>query len=186
MDEAFTRFPVLETPRLRLRELRMDDAPALLALFGDEDVVRYYDLPRFETLADAERQVRDRHAEYHAGKQLRWGITVPAEGDTVVGTVGLHGVERTHRFAELGYATLRARWNEGLATEAVERVVRFGFKDLGLRRVEAFVDPRNPASARLLVKLGFEREGRLRQRYWDGGAFQDDELYAKLAVEPGA
>jgi len=177
MDEASSRLPTLETARLRLRGLRMGDAPEVLALFGDEEVVRYYDLPRFRTLAEAEDLVRDGAG----GERMRWGITIPGEGDRVVGTVGLHGVGSKHRFVELGYAVLRERWGEGLAGEAVGRLVEHAFEDLGLHRVEAFVDPDNSPSVALLERQGFALEGRLRGRFWDGRAFQDDLLYARLS-----
>ncbi|MDA1265583.1 MAG: GNAT family N-acetyltransferase [Planctomycetota bacterium] len=181
MDEIFRHFPLLTTSRLQLREMTQADAPRVLELYGDPKVVEFYDLSLFEDLDRALAHVRDRHREFHEHRGIRWVATEQGGADQLVGTVGLHGIHATHRYAELGYAVHPAHWRRGIGLESVQRVVNFGFEDLGLRRIEAYVDPRNGGSLGLLERAGFRFEGTLRKRYWDGEAFQDDLLFARLS-----
>ncbi len=180
MDEVFADFPELETERLRLRELRLSDAPEILEILGDPQVVRYYDLPVFEALAEARNLIRERHGDFCAGRCIRWGLTFRGE-EQLLGSIGYHRIDRKHGFAELGYDLARRHWRRGIMGETLSPVVRFGFEVMGLRRVEALVDPCNEASIALLESAGFTREAQLRKRYWDGETWQDDVIYSRLS-----
>ena len=172
--------PVLSSGRLHLRPLAPQDAEGLLALFGDPQVVRYYDLPLFRSREDGLALVVESIEGSRSGESMRWAVLQGDGAGDFVGCVSLHGVHPRHRYGELGFAIQRARWGEGLGTEAVGLVAQAAFDTLGLNRLEAFVDPRNGSSAALLQGLGFTCEGRLRGRFWDGTSFQDDILYSRL------
>jgi RimJ/RimL family protein N-acetyltransferase len=175
--------PAIVTPRLRLRALRADDAPALLAIFSDPDVTRYWADPPYTGLADAEALVARVEAQFAARSAFRWGI-VWREADAVLGTCSLYALEAAHRRAEVGFALAREAWGRGVASEAVAALVDFAFTTLGLHRIEADVDPRNAASLRTLERLGFRREGYLRERYLVGGEVQDSVLVGLLRADP--
>ncbi len=115
---------------------------------------------------------------------FQWGLA-PREDDTVVGTCTLAWLDWTHRRAELGYALGSSHWRRGYMIEALPALIGHAFGDLALRRLEADVDPRNEPSLRLLDKLGFKREGLLRERYDVNGELQDTVLLGLLARERG-
>jgi [ribosomal protein S5]-alanine N-acetyltransferase len=106
----------------------------------------------------------------------------PAE---LIGTVSLFALDLGNRRAEIGYALHRSAWGHGYAAEAVTGVVDHAFGELGLNRLEADIDPRNEASARLLDRLGFRREGLLRERWIVAGEVSDSALYGLLRSDRG-
>lgn len=171
--------PLLVTDRLRIRPLSEEDLPALFALFSDPEVVRYWELPLMREPADAVRFLEAVREGLASRTLLEWGVT-EAAGGPVIGTVAFSGWIPAHRRAEVGFALRRDRWGRGLASEALRALLRFGFEEMGLHRVEADVDPRNEASLRCLERLGFRREGYLRERYFVQGEIQDTVLLGLL------
>lgn len=176
------RLPTLETPRVRLRWLEPGDAPQLFAIFGHPEVMRYWSHLPIGTLAEAAAIVDEVHACFAKRSHFQWGIAL-REDDRVIGTCTLFSLDAKNRRAELGYTLARDRWGQGLAGEAVGRVIDYAFGDLRLRRLEADVDPRNAGSVKLLERLGFVREGRLRERWHVGDEIQDADFYGLLARE---
>jgi RimJ/RimL family protein N-acetyltransferase len=100
----------------------------------------------------------------------------------VVAAVGLE-IDPPHRRAELGYWVARPYWNAGYATEGARAVVEFGVRSLRLNRVAAHHYSRNPASGRVMQKIGMTYEGRLRQHVLKWGVFEDIDMYGILAGE---
>jgi RimJ/RimL family protein N-acetyltransferase len=98
----------------------------------------------------------------------------------VLGTCTLTHYYPTHQRSEIGFALRQMRWGQGLGSEAVTAVIGFAFDSLNLNRIEADVDPRNERSLRLLERLGFQREGHLRQRYYMNGERQDTLMLGLL------
>lgn len=174
----------LSTECLSLRALRADDANALFAMRSDAVAMRYWSTPPWTEMAQAEAHLRVASAPA-AGAYLRqFGIERRADG-VLIGTCSLfdHSVES--RRAELGYFLGRPVWGQGLAREAVTALIAHGFGALNLNRIEADVDPRNAASVRLLERLGFVREGLLRQRWIVAGEVSDSAVYGLLRGEWG-
>ncbi len=172
----------LLTPRLRLRPLTEADADALFAVFSDPAVMRYWSTPPWAERQQALDLVSRDQAAHRRGEYLRLGIE-PREGGAVLGTCTLFSWQRSNRRAELGYGLARAAWGQGLATEALTALLHQGFGPLGLNRVEADIDPRNTASARVLERLGFQREGLLRERWIVGDEVSDSALYGLLRAD---
>lgn len=144
------RFPLL-SDRLRLRRFRADDDRAIHEVYGDPEVMRHVAYCRAASPAESAEMVADyvRHQEEHG--YAFWVIEERATG-TVIGDAGF---EARDEGAEFGYTLARAWWGRGLATEAGRLCVSAAFRDLGLPLLTAVVDPRNPASSRVLDKLGF-------------------------------
>jgi RimJ/RimL family protein N-acetyltransferase len=179
------RLPTLGTPRLRLRPVVPGDAPDLFAVFGDPVVCRYWSRPALPDLAAAESLQREIAALFAERSLFQWAIADRAT-DRLVGTCTLAELSAEHRRAAVGYALRRAEWGRGYGTEALRALLAFAFDDaagLALHRVEADVDPRNDASIRVLERLGFRREGVLRERWHLHGELQDAALYGLLARE---
>lgn len=177
-------FPVLETPRLVLREIRLGDAEFWLRNFSDSEVVELtaYEPPRDLEAAKAEiLQFAIRLFEEGAG--FRWGITLRGRPE-LLGTLGYHQWHREGGgSARVGYELMREYRRQGIMSEALGAILDYGFGTMGLNRVEALTDPANTASRRLLESLGFREEGILRENTAFRGRFVDDVVYALLARE---
>ncbi|MEP0545352.1 MAG: GNAT family N-acetyltransferase [Rhodothermales bacterium] len=176
------RLPDLDAERVRLRHPRPTDADAVFAIFGDERAMRYWSHEAFETPTQAVEYLRSIDEGFAERTLYQWAITEPG-ADELIGTVTLTGYSERNRRMELGYMLSPSKWGRGLAGEAVRAVLRFGFERIGLHRVEAELDPRNAASARLLERLGFQREGLLRERWWVYDEWCDSALYGLLRAD---
>lgn len=169
----------LTTERLLLRPLRADDADALFRMHADPLTMRYMSTPPWPSLAQAEELIAKDLAALPAGQHLRLGLTERGAG-ALVGTCSLFAFNEPCRRAEIGYALARPAWGAGLMNEALRAVLAFAFGELHLNRIEADIDPRNGASAKSLERLGFMREGLLRERWIVDGEVSDTALYGLL------
>jgi ribosomal-protein-alanine N-acetyltransferase len=176
-------FPIIATERLVLRDVQLSDAADVLVFRGDP-VVQRFDDPPIHTVAEAEAFIVDElHAEYASGDGIAWGVTL-AHQDVVVGLVGFHRWDRYHRRAEVGYGLARTHWGQGLASEALRAIIRYGFDQMELNRIYARTIADNHESVRLLDRLGFQREGTQRAHSLeDDGTFHDSAVYGMLAHE---
>lgn len=174
--------PTLAGERVHLRWLAERDVPALFAVFGDPVAMRYWSTPALADESGAAALLRDIHERFHARTTFQWGIARRGD-DVVIGTVSLYQIDFAHRRSEVGFALGRAHWGQGLATEAVRLAISYAFRALDLGRLEADVDPRNLPSLRVLERLGFVREGYLRERYHVNGETQDSVLLGLLRRE---
>jgi ribosomal-protein-alanine N-acetyltransferase len=176
------RTPTLETARLRLRPFADADADALYELHSSARVLRYWDAPPWTERDRAERFLAmcRRLAEEGSGARL----AVDQGPDTsFLGWCGLTRWNPDYRSAALGYCFTEAAWGHGYATEAARAVLQWAFETLDLNRVQAETDTRNTASARVLEKLGFVREGTLREDCVVNGDVSDSWVYGLLRRE---
>lgn len=182
-----------ETPRLVLRPLDDSDAADLYRIFSDPLVMRYWSSPAWTEPAQAHRMIERDQESYLGRSDLRLAIE-GREPAKVVGTVSLFRIDAACRRAEIGYALGTAWQGRGLMNESLRALIdavfdqREGapFDDLRLNRLEADVDPRNGPSCRSLERVGFQLEGRLRERWWVDGEVSDSALYGLLRAEwPG-
>jgi len=174
--------PRLDTPRLALRPLTAGDVPDLYEIFSDPEVARYWSSPPFEEMAEAEALLADVEESFRQRTLFQWGVERREDGK-VVGTVTLWQLDVGNRRGEIGFALGRTAWGQGLMTEALGELFSFCFEVLGLHRLEADVEPANEKSLRLLERLGFRREGYLRERWCTYGEWQDSVMLGLLARE---
>ena len=171
--------PELSSPRLRLREVRDGDAAALFAIHGDARVMRYWSYPAWTELAQAEQKIADIQRQRREEDILIWAIA-DATSDLLIGSSAVFYLNLEQGRAEIGYS-LHPDWQgHGLASEALQLVLGYVFNNLGLRRIEADIDPRNLPSCRLVERLGFVREGLLRERWHVNGELCDSAIYGLL------
>jgi len=169
----------LDTERLRLRWPELADAPALYAIFSDPEVTRYGNTPPQVDVAQADARIRKYLDDAAAGDALT--LFLERRGDrAMLGVCSLHRVHQASRRAEIGYSLGRAHWGQGYMNEALNALVAHAFGAMDLNRLEADIDPRNVASARTLERLGFEREGVMRERWIVGGEVSDTWFYGLL------
>jgi ribosomal-protein-alanine N-acetyltransferase len=175
----------LDTEHYRLDCLQPADAEPLFAHFADAEVTRYLDIDSLTEVAQAREIIRWAQGMAAAGTGLRWAIR-PRDGndDALVGTAGFNAIvrERASR-GEIAYDLARAWWGRGVMREVLPALVRVGFVDLDLNRLEAFVTPGNEPSRGLLTRHGFRQEGLLRQYGRWRGRDWDQEVWCLLRAE---
>lgn len=171
--------PTLCTERLTLRPFDDGDRTALTALMSDAEVLRYWDSPPWTDPARADRFLATCVAMAAEGTGVRLALERRDDG-TFVGWTTLHEHNPGFRSAKLGYCFGRDAWGQGYATEAAGALLDWAYADLDLNRVQAEVDTRNPASARVLEKLGFVLEGTLREDCIVEGVVSDSWIYGLL------
>jgi ribosomal-protein-alanine N-acetyltransferase len=178
---SFDPFPELETPRLVLRRAVPADAEAFHRLRSDPEVIRYRGRPALAR-AEADRRLLEIDAGIRDNAHIMWAIAL-REDPRMIGECLLFHWEKEDMRAEVGYELMVPYWGRGLVTEAVRAMLTFGFQAMDLHRVEANVDPANLGSIRVLEKLGFVREGTLRENWRAGGRFVDSALFGLLRRE---
>jgi RimJ/RimL family protein N-acetyltransferase len=171
--------PVLTTERLVLRPLSASDAPALYTVFSDPAVVRYWSAEPWTDISFAETAIARALEAYRDESELRFAIELASTCE-LIGTVALHHFFNQNKRCELGYAIASRHWGQGYASEAVRAALDHGFREVGLNRIEADIDPRNAASGHVLEKLGFRKEGFMPQRWLVHGEYADTAFYGLL------
>ena len=174
--------PVLKTARLVLRPFAFDDALAVQVLAGAHEVAdTTMHIPHPYPAGAAEQWIATHPAMWDAGTGVTFAVTDAGNG-VFMGAVALT-IAPVHALGELGYWLGVPYWNRGYCTEASRAVVDFGFTRLGLHRVQARHLTRNPASGRVLQKLGMQSEGVHRDAIRKNDRFENLAIYAVLADE---
>jgi len=177
MRDLPEQFLTLQTPRLILRKITIEDAEYIFAYASDPQVTRY-------TLWDHHQSIKDTYEYlnniafkmYRSGKGMKWGI-VEKESGKLIGTCSLH-TEAIYRRAELGYVIAREYWGQGLMTEAAQAAIAFGFHVMHLLRIQAYCAVDNIGSARVLEKSGMQFEGILHNYVFTKNRPWDVKMYA--------
>ncbi|WP_189959057.1 GNAT family N-acetyltransferase [Streptomyces alanosinicus] len=174
--------PILRTTRLRLRPFTEADADLLFALHSSTHVMRYWDSAPWKDRARAERFIAMCGRIADEGTGARVAIDRASDG-AFVGWCGLTNWDPDNRSASLGYCLDPAMWGHGYATEAARALLQWAFDTLDLNRVQAEADTRNAASGRVLEKIGFVREGTLREDCVVNGEVSDSWVFGLLRRE---
>ncbi|WP_433192963.1 GNAT family N-acetyltransferase [Nocardia sp. CA-107356] len=181
MDFYFSTFPVLETERLVLREWHPSDAIDMFAFRSDPVAQRYNSRPHRD-VSDAVALIATLRTAYAAEEQIQWAVT--RRDDRPIGLFGFNSWQRFHRRAEVGYDLARPHWGQGIAAEALTAIVRFGFDQMRLHRIEAHTIATNEQSIRLLTRLGFHRDAVLREySFEDDAHFHDSTIWSLLEAQ---
>jgi RimJ/RimL family protein N-acetyltransferase len=174
--------PTLRTARLRLRPFDDADAAALFAMHSNAHVLRYWDAPPWTERERADRFIAACRQMAADGTGARLAVDREPDG-AFLGWCGLTRWNPDYRSAKLGYCYGEAAWGQGFATEAARALLTWAYDTLDLNRVQAETDTRNAASARVLEKLGFVREGTLREDCVVNGDVSDSWVYGLLRRE---
>ena len=176
------RLPTIEAERIRLRWISADDVDAFYAIYSNPEVMRYWSTPPLANRDQARKLVDEIHESWKRRAILKWGIALRSDNQ-LIGSITLFNLDFTHRRAEIGYALGREYWGHGYMNEALMTVLKYAFEVLELHRIEADVDPRNAASIKTVERLGFQREGYLRERWQVNGEIQDAYFFGLLRQE---
>jgi RimJ/RimL family protein N-acetyltransferase len=178
MDEQ----PIIRTERLILRTFNLYDAPVVQRLASDGEIASTTSDSEIPEPDMAEQWIKIRQARFGNGESFDFAI-VHREQGFLIGAINL-GVEyKNDESMQLGCWIGKSFWNQGYCTEATRAVVKYGFEVLRLHRIYARLFTRNPASGRVLQKIGMKHEGTLRESYKKWGNFEDVELYGILRSE---
>jgi ribosomal-protein-alanine N-acetyltransferase len=173
--------PVLAGARLTLRELRVEDAPVLLAMLSTEEVSRFISPPP-TTVEGFERFIAWTHRERLAGNYVCFGI-VPEGLEAAIGLFQLHSLQSGFGIAEWGFAMGSAFWGTGVFVASATLVLNFAVDVLGVQRLEARAVVANGRGNGALRKLGAVQEGVLRRSFLRRGHYFDQALWSILAAD---
>lgn len=167
------------TERLRLRPIVLTDAPAVLTIYSDPIVGKYNSWAPITDLGGARTKIAHFQRQFTEQELLRWGLARKTD-DRIIGDCMIIRIdERSHK-AEVGFNLARDCWRQGYMREAASAIIAYAFQTIGLNRLEGYVIPENTPSAGLLQRLGFTREGHLREATINEGHYADLELWALL------
>ena len=175
-------FPSLETARLFLRPMSTLDLEFVFRHFSDPDVNRYLLDEEPVTTLEQAQDIIDFYSSPEGKPYNRW-VIIRKNDMRAVGTCGYHQWQKVHHRAEVGYDLEKNSWRQGIMTEALRVMLQYGFDHMDLNRVEALVYQENDASVRLLERLGFQKEGLLRQSFRQGDTYYDHWLLSLLKME---
>lgn len=176
-------FPPFETERLILREFKLDDIDAMHTYLSDPDVSYY--MMHEATNKEQSILYLQRFLEFQKEeprKFIRFAIALKSNG-RLIGECGLNCPNYLHKEGEIVYRLSKDYWGKGYATESIEEVISFGFKDLSLHRIEAMCDSRNLGSIKVLHKAGMTYEGCMREHRWVKERWRDSVLYSIISTE---
>ncbi|MBK8020030.1 MAG: GNAT family N-acetyltransferase [Chloroflexi bacterium] len=178
----FSQFPALVTERLVLRQIVPTDAPAMMAIFGSPDVLRFLNSPPMDTHEKAIGFIDWLAGNYANHQGVDWAITRKGE-DAAIGMCGAYGWDRENRRVDIGYHVQPSFWGQGYATEAARAIIQWCFDRLDVHRVQADCTEGNDASERVMIKCGFTQEGIWRESCWEHGRFVNIKQYGLLRRE---
>lgn len=179
LEINFTPFRNLETERLLLRRVVIEDVNEIFALRSDQKVMKYIPRPLVKTTEDALAHIALIDEKIDSNEGINWAITVK-DNPKLIGIIGHYRIKSEHFRAEIGYMLLPEYQGKGIISEAIKEVVKYGFEVMKLHSIEAVIDPQNFASERVLQKNGFVKEAHLKENEYFEGRFLDTVIYSIL------
>jgi [ribosomal protein S5]-alanine N-acetyltransferase len=171
-------FPVFTTDRLHFRQLQPKDVYPVFELFSDKDTMRFDGGRTMGSINEA-FQFISVFSVFYPNSYIRWVVESRETGE-FLGTAGFHKLVPEARRGEIGGELLKKSWGAGIGKEALFGLNQYAFNDLGLNRITAMISPQNLAAQKIVERMGYQREGRLRDwEYWDG-KFIDMDIFSLL------
>ncbi|MGB5529457.1 MAG: GNAT family N-acetyltransferase [Ignavibacteriaceae bacterium] len=175
----FKSFPEFKSERLLFRKILLNDAKDILLIRSNDDVMRFMDVPRHNSISDSEKLIQLVEESYNKEDGINWAI-IEKHSNSFVGYFGFFRIIPEHCRAEIGYALKPEFWGKGYMYETINSMVRFGFENMNLHSVEANVNPLNESSKKVLERIGFKKEAYFRENYLFNNKFLDSIIYSLL------
>ncbi|MCH7323748.1 GNAT family N-acetyltransferase [Solibacillus sp. MA9] len=174
-------FPVLETERLILRQLKIEDAQAMYIYASNDDVTKYV-LWDSHTSSEQTKQFLQFMIDKYEQENYAWAVTLK-DSDEFIGTIDYVMFNKEERIGEIGYAVSHLYWGKGYMSEAAQAIVHYGFAKLNLERIQARCFAENIGSERVMQKIGMVYEGTMRKAKFSKGTYYDLKMYSILREE---
>jgi [ribosomal protein S5]-alanine N-acetyltransferase len=172
----FKSFPLLQTARLRLREIVPQDASALYELRRHPEVISFLDREPDADLSVVQSLILSIRQSFDEGNGITWALELTDEPG-LIGTMGFWRIDHKNHRAEIGYMLSPSHWRKGLMSEAMKAILEFGFRQINFHTVMANTAVLNPGSHRLLLKHGFVQEAHHRQDWYHAGKYADSIIF---------
>ena len=182
IEDVFSDLPSLETNRLILRRLTLDDDNDVFEYACEPDVAKYVTWEPHKSIEDAITFLSSMIKKYEENEVAGWGIVLK-ENNKLIGACGFMWWSPENARSEVGYALSKKYWNQGIMTEAMNATVKFGFEKMKLNRIEARTRVENIASQSVLKKAGMTFEGIMREQSFIKGEYLDFTMYSILKKE---
>ncbi|MCC3603264.1 MAG: GNAT family N-acetyltransferase [Microcoleus sp. PH2017_29_MFU_D_A] len=180
--DILANIPTIETERLLLRKITLNDASDMFEYASNPEVSEYTMWSTHTSIEDTKYFLKSLTKMYKRKELVDWGIVHKAE-KKFIGTCGYVEWSMTHSRAEIGYALSARYWREGYMSEAVNAIIEFGFREMLLNRIVGRCEVNNIASVRVMEKVGMQLEGILRQQLFVKGRYWDLKIYSILREE---
>ena len=177
LEINFNPFPVLETERLVLRRIMLDDAPDYFLLRSSVDAMKHICKPLHTSIEETKAMIYKVNEMIDSNNGLGWAVCLKNK-NTMIGSVSFHRIEKEHYRAEIGYMLHPDYWRLGIISEAVGALIDFGFNTLNFHSIEANIDPTNIGSEKILQKFNFVKEAYFKENYFYNGQFLDSAVYS--------
>lgn len=181
-EKVFDPFPELETERLILRKITLEDAHDMHVYGSNPEVTKYVTWNTHQSIEDTKEFLSFALSQYEQKELAPWGIEWKGTGK-LIGTIDFVGWKIPHRGAEIGYVLSQDWWGQGIATEAAKEVIKFGFMHMDLVRIQARCFVENAGSERVMQKAGMTYEGVIRKGMYAKGRHHDLKMYSILRDE---
>lgn len=175
----FIPFPVLETEHLLLRRVDTNDVNEVFDLRSNPETMKYIPRPLLQTTEEALEHIARIDAKIENNEGINWAITLKGSSK-LLGIIGHYRIKPEHFRAEIGYMLLPEFHGRGIISEAIAKVLEYGFEVIKLHSIEAIIDPENEASAKVLEKNNFVKEAHLKENEFYNGRFIDSVIYSRL------
>lgn len=174
----------IETKRLVLRALRIEDAPAMYGNWAnDAEVTKFLTWPPHESVEITKEVLAGWISQYQKSDYYQWAISLKDGKDEVIGTIGAVEKDDRIQMVNIGYCLGKSWWNQGIMSESLQAIIDFFFDEVGMNRIEARHDVSNPNSGKVMLGCGMKYEGTIRQADYNNQGICDCALYAKLASD---
>lgn len=182
IEKIFGNLPTLETERLLLRKITLEDAWDMHYYGSNENVSKYVTWETHKSLSDTREFIEFVLTKYENKKIAPWGIEYKENGK-LIGTIDFVSWQLKHNIAEIGYVLSQDYWGKGITTEAAKEVIKFGFENMDLVRIQARCDIENIGSARVMEKVGMTFEGVIRKGIFVKSKHRDIKMYSIINEE---
>ena len=176
---SFLPFKNLESERLLLRQLTLEDADEVFALRGNPENMQFIPRPILQSKEEAIALINTINSKIETNEGINWAIT-EKPNNKLLGFLGHYRIQWENNRSEIGYMLLPEAQGRGIITEAVKLIVEYGFDHMKMHSLEAVIAPENYASAKVLEKNGFIKEGHLRENEYFDGQYWDSVIYSLL------
>ncbi|MEB2298600.1 GNAT family N-acetyltransferase [Lysinibacillus xylanilyticus] len=181
IEKVFAEFPLLSTENLVLKKIEDAHLQEVFAIYDNEKVFEYCGIIPKHNIQTVGKMIGHFDRDYQKKSRVKWGIFQKSHSDQLVGIIEAMDFNQKVNMVTIGYFLAEEYWGKGLATDAVNILVKFLFEEVNVNRIQAEVMPLNEASKKVLLKNGFLKEGLLRQAsLWSGKGVVDLEIYGLL------